>query len=100
GLTHPKGQNIETDSFDLAPHGSKNLNLTATATGVGRQTLEARVLYEGRPEAAATADVMIGEQALAIQVPYAVRIPPHQAGELRIVLRNFDPQAARKLVVN
>jgi hypothetical protein len=99
GLSHPNGRNIETDPFDLPARGSKSVTLSATAVAGGRQSLEARLITSGRQEAAAGAEVMVGDTGLVINLPESIRVRPNQVSELRFSIANSDAQPVRTLVI-
>src|SRR5262249_23503200 len=99
GLQHPTGQNIDATIGDLAPGASKSLNLSTKAVKAGKQVVEFHVLTQEGEQATTRAGVFVGEAGLTVHVPSSTRVLLDRATEVRIEVANYQPQAARNVVV-
>jgi uncharacterized repeat protein (TIGR01451 family) len=100
GLRHPQGDQIEADLGTLAPHQTRQVELTTTAAQPGRQINKTQIILGDKVQAEAQAVVVVGGAGLAIRQTGPQRCLPDRAVDYVIEVANPGPKDAQKVRVS
>jgi uncharacterized repeat protein (TIGR01451 family) len=90
GLTHPGGNDLETDVGTLQPAETKQITLAVTPTQAGEFRHRIRALVRGTPKAEQEARLVAQDWKIAVTANGPRLLYPQWTGSFEVVLKNED----------